>query len=120
MSLKKIFLSLFENNSDIRNLENRLVSEYNVKLSLQLTKSNVIIISKIVVNKDSRSEGIGSKVMKEICNYADKNELRIALTPSNDFGGNVNRLKQFYKKFGFVQYKGYEFRETMVREPKTN
>lgn len=56
--------------------------------------------------------------MNEICDFADKNKLRIALTPSSDFGGSKTRLIQFYKNFGFKNYKGYEFRESMIRVPQ--
>ena len=55
--------------------------------------------------------------MEEICNFADKNNLRIALTPSSDFGGSKTRLNSFYRGFGFKPYKGFELREAMVRLP---
>ena len=38
--------------------------------------------------------------------------------PSSDFGGSKSRLIQFYKSFGFKNYKGYEFRESMIRIPQ--
>jgi hypothetical protein len=60
--------------------------------------------------------------MTDLINYADKNKQIIALTPSSDFGGNKNRLIQFYKKFGFKknagQYKHYGFKDDMIRYPK--
>lgn len=56
--------------------------------------------------------------MNDICNFADEHKLRIALTPSSDFGGSKTRLLQFYKGFGFKNYKGYKFKESMVREPQ--
>ena len=59
--------------------------------------------------------------MNDLIDYADTNGQIIALTPSKDFGGNVNRLIQFYKRFGFKMNKGanknFEFRDTMLREP---
>ena len=82
-----------------------------------------LILSKIVIKKDVRQEGIGSKILNDLINYADKNKQIIALTPSSDYGGNKNRLIQFYKKFGFKhnkgQYKNFEFRDAMIRYPKT-
>lgn len=81
-----------------------------------------LILSKIVIKEGIRQEGIGSKILLELVNYADKNKQIIALTPSSDFGGNKNRLVQFYKKFGFKMnkghYKSYEFTDTMIRYPK--
>jgi len=61
--------------------------------------------------------------MQDIIDYADKNKKKIVLTPSTDFGGtSVNRLKSFYKRFGFVENKGrnkdFQIRDTMYRLPK--
>lgn len=83
-----------------------------------------IHISKIVVPKEVRGQGLGSKALKAICNFADENGMPISLTPSNDFGGNVKRLYQFYGKFGFVKNKGrnkdFIWRDAMYRRPKLN
>lgn len=81
-----------------------------------------IILSKIIVNPDSRGGGIGSSIMNDLIKYADDNKQIITLTPSSDFGGSVNRLIQFYKSFGFKMNKGYnknfEYSDTMIRYPK--
>ncbi len=79
-------------------------------------------VSKIVVPKDRRNEGIGSKAMKHIISHADKHQKRVTLTPSSDFGGSKTRLVKFYKSHGFVENKGrnkdYSTRETMYRDPQ--
>lgn len=86
------------------------------------TRNGIMTISKIVVKKEDRSSGLGSKAMEMICDFADDNGLIIALTPTNDFGGTVSRLKQFYKRFGFVENKGrtknFDTTESMVRDPQ--
>ena len=78
-------------------------------------------IPKIVIKKEFRGTGIGSDIMKEIVRYADQNKQLIVLTPSSDFGGNKNKLVQWYKRFGFKhnkgQYKNYEYTDTMIRYP---
>ncbi len=83
-----------------------------------------LILSKIIIEDECRGEGIGTEVMTDLIEYADSNKQIVALTPSSDFGGNKNRLVQFYKRFGFKpnkgQYKSYEFRDTMIRYPKGN
>lgn len=83
-------------------------------------KGDVITLSKIVVPQNERSTGKGSKLMRQLIDYADANSKHIALTPSGDFGGNVSKLKAFYKKFGFVENKGknkvFQISETMYRE----
>jgi GNAT superfamily N-acetyltransferase len=102
----------------VESLMNDIESRYDVDLFLYYSKfSHTIILSKIVIDKKNRSNGIGTNVMNEICDFADKYKLRIALTSSSDFGGSKTRLIQFYKNFGFKNYKGYEFKESMVRVP---
>jgi GNAT superfamily N-acetyltransferase len=124
-------LRLKENTPSLSNIDllrfSELVSDlmvslerkYPVDLWLQYSKiSNTIILSKIVLDKEDRGQGTGTKIMNDICSFADKYKMRIALTPSTDFGGSKGRLIQFYKGFGFKNYKGFEFKETMVREPR--
>ena len=105
-------------------IEDILSSRYGEYLDgLDIYENNdSLILSKIIVKKDARGSGIGSKIMADLINYADKNKQIIALTPSSDFGGNKNRLIQFYKSFGFKhnkgQYKHFGFRDSMIRYPR--
>jgi predicted GNAT family N-acyltransferase len=66
-----------------------------------------------------RKQGIGSKIMRMVCEYGDKVNKPIFLTPSTTFGGSsVSRLKEFYKRFGFVKNpESGPFRHVMVRYP---
>lgn len=86
------------------------IYEYNNKISIDL------IIAK------EKNSGEGTKLMKDICDYADKNKKIIILSPSDEFGGNKKRLIEFYKRFGFVENKGknkdFEIFESMYRLPK--
>ena len=80
-------------------------------------------LSQIVVPKEMRNQGIGTKAMQDITNYADQTGNRITLTPSTSFGAtSVDRLKDFYKQLGFVENKGkfkdFSTRETMYRDPQ--
>lgn len=85
-------------------------------------KDNAITVHKIVVKKEDRNKGIGSKAMKAITHHADKHGMSVRLTPSSAFGGNKARLTKFYKGHGFVENKGkhkdFSTRETMYRNPK--
>ena len=86
------------------------IYEYNNKISIDL-----------IIAKEQNS-GEGTKLMKDICEYADKSKKIIILSPSDEFGGNKKRLIEFYKKFGFVENKGknkdFEIFESMYRLPK--
>ena len=78
-----------------------------------------IVLDRIVIPIKLRKQGIGSKIMRMVCEYGDKVNKPIYLTPSTSFGGSsVNRLKEFYKRFGFVKNpEPGPFRHVMVRYP---
>ena len=101
-------------------IENKY-GEYLDGLDIYENKSS-LILSRIVINDKARNTGIGTKIMDLLVRYADTNKQIVALTPSSDFGGNKNKLVQFYKRFGFKmnkgQYKSFEFRDTMIRYPR--
>ena len=85
---------------------------------------NAIELSKIIVPKENRGEGLGSKFMQDLTAHADKYSKRVDLSPSKDFGASsVARLKEFYKKHGFVENKGkhkdYSISHSMYRHPAT-
>jgi GNAT superfamily N-acetyltransferase len=83
-----------------------------------------IKLYRIIVNPDYRNSGVGSSIMNDLVEYGDKTKKIITLTPSSAFGGNKNKLVQFYKKFGFKMNKGihksYEYMDTMIRWPRLN
>lgn len=96
--------------------------QYGIELGLKGSpSSSVLSLHKIVVSEAVRNQGTGTKAMQDILNYADAQNKTIALTPSSDFGGNKNRLTNFYKKLGFVENKGrnkdFEISESMYRSP---
>ena len=93
-----------------------------VRVSPTISSNGNIRPNVIVVPKQSRKQGIGTSVMEELVEIADKQGRRISISPSTDFGGSsVNRLKDFYSRFGFIENKGknkdFTIRETMYREP---
>lgn len=86
-----------------------------------MAKDGKATLSKVVVPKEMRGQGVGSDFMEELVRAADADGSVVQLTPSSDFGGNKARLKEFYKRFGFVENKGrnkdYELFEAMYRRP---
>jgi predicted GNAT family N-acyltransferase len=107
----------------IEDILNNKFSDYLKALDIY-EDSKSIKLSRIIVKDEFRGTGVGSEIMGDLINYADNNKKIITLTPSSDFGGNKNRLIQFYKRFGFKSNKGvhksYEYRDTMIRWPKIN
>ena len=66
-----------------------------------------IRLPRIVVRKEQRSSGLGTLAMEDLVGLADRYRLRVTLSPATDFGGSsVERLKKFYRRFGFVNNKG--------------
>ena len=98
----------FEN---VEELSKNILEKYPSLKTLFLSENNnIITIDMIEVSKDNRSSGVGSSVMNEIINYADKKGMILDLVPSikdsNIGTTSRTRLIKFYKKFGFVENKG--------------
>lgn len=96
----------------------------NVDLDISFAFDGSIKISRIFVPKTLRKQGIGTKVMSFICQFADKENRIILLSPSTDFGAtSVDRLKRFYRQFGFKNNiggrKNFKYSETMIRYPNS-
>lgn len=115
----------------VENKENELeniINKYkdkDVKVSAYITKHNDLTLSLIKISKENRNKGLGSQFMTELINFADKYNIRILLSPSIDFGASsVNRLKSFYKRFGFIENKGknknFTINHTMYRSPEND
>ena len=85
--------------------------------------SNTLYLSKIAVPEGQRGQGLGTKAMQGVIARADAEGKRVVLSPSTEYGAtSVGRLKDFYKRFGFVENKGrnknYAVSQTMYRDPK--
>lgn len=91
-----------------------------LKLDIGIDSSGVMRLSRII--SPEQGSGIGSAIMQKLTDFADQTGTRMALTPSGDFGGNVRRLRDFYKRFGFIDNKGankdFSISETMLRDPE--
>ena len=82
------------------------------------SQPDLVTLAKIEVPKAQRKQGIGSQAMRELIEYGKT----IALSPSTDFGAtSKDRLRAFYKRFGFVDNRGgskdFTISESMVRRP---
>ena len=86
---------------------------------------NKVILDSIIIPKDSRKKGVGTQIMQELIDYANKVGKRIELSPGqkDDYHGTTSkkRLINFYKRFGLLENKGrnkdYTTNKTMYREP---
>jgi ribosomal protein S18 acetylase RimI-like enzyme len=65
-----------------------------------------LTLDTIVIPKSFRNQGMGTKIMEMVCEYADEVNKPLFLTPSTSYGAtSVDRLVKFYKKFGFKRNK---------------
>jgi GNAT superfamily N-acetyltransferase len=116
----KTFRNFLIESSNIETLRSGL-DALGVDHHISQNSSGALTVHKIVVAKEKRNAGLGTNAMHLITQHADKYNNNIHLTPSNSFGGNVNKLKTFYKRHGFVDNKGknkdWSSRESMIRYP---
>jgi len=117
--------SINESVQTLESFQETLLKKYPLEHLRLYKKDSDLILDMIAINKSERKQGIGSKVLEEICDYADQNHLRILLTTAvkDTYHGttSMNRLKSFYKKFGFVENKGrnkdFTTSHNMIRKP---
>ena len=75
-------------------------------------------LSSIVIPKSLRGQGKGTEVMNKVIEYSEEVNKPIYLTPDTNFGGtSINRLKRFYRRFGFTKNTDQEVSHSMVRYP---
>lgn len=109
---------------DTASLSAELEKKHGVKLELHDSRHG-LHLAHISVPKEHQGKGIGSKVMKEITDHADKHKKRMTLDLGRKGDPHVNspsKLKKFYSKHGFVHNKGrhkdFSISSDMYREPK--
>ena len=72
----------------------------------------------ISVDEEHRNKGIGTKLMNNVLKKCGR---PIFLLATDELGGDVARLKEFYKRFGFKDYRqkrsdGLPYNANMVLE----
>lgn len=111
---------------DVSALATQIEKKYELNSFMAYENADTITLSMIEVPKANRKQGVGSAVMNELIQYADKVNKVIVLTPGqrDDKHGTTSRsrLVQFYKRFGFVENKGRNkdfqyYGDTMYRTP---
>jgi GNAT superfamily N-acetyltransferase len=106
----------------VESFSKSLAKEFDAEVDLHLKRGD-LKLDMIAVPKERRKRGIGTEIIERITKYADKYGLRVVLntaTAADNFGTtSQERLKKFYKRFGFVENKGrrknYAISENMYR-----
>lgn len=77
-------------------------------------RHGILVVSRIIVPKDKRNQGVGSSVMRSLMDFAKSKGFKTTLTPTPEFGSSKERLNKFYKGFGFKKNKDMSISETMI------
>jgi hypothetical protein len=92
-----------------------------MKFHSTLSNSGDVRLHAIEVPKEKRNQGIGSRAIKGLTRYADKQNKRVTLTPQAD-KGKKGKLEKFYKSFGFNKNSGrnkdFSVSDSRIRNPK--
>lgn len=115
-------------NEDVDKFTEDMQKRHGISLSMSKTPQGYLHLNEISVPKDKRKQGIGTAAMKDITDYADRNNHRVTLNLNQrdpDWGTtSASRLSKFYKRHGFVSNKGkhkdFSISASMYREPKGN
>jgi len=133
MKLNDIILKEDVNQNELNAFAERVKQQLGLEeFDLRALKNNVIELELILVPRKLLGQGLGSKAMELLTYFADSKGARLALQTATkgkrkDWGTtSQNRLKKFYKRFGFVPNQGRHKDFTlsiyhhMYRNPKKN
>jgi GNAT superfamily N-acetyltransferase len=102
MSAKLTFAKVRKFEAHIRKSYEGVVFE--LMVTHDLLVGNVIELTSIIVQ--DRKQGVGTAIMRELCDFANRHAMEIRLTPASKGDNTVTtsraRLIRFYKRFGFV------------------
>jgi len=113
--------------SESIDIEDQIKTKLGLQSVIVTENDDTITLHSLIVGKGKRGQGLGSKAIQMLTDYADKKQKRIVLTTTvkDKQGGTTSRarLVKFYKQFGFVESKGRNIDYTigvgkMYREPK--
>ncbi len=85
-------------------------------------KSGDLRVNQLFVPPKQQGKGIGTRVMKGLTKYADKEKKRMTLNQAPDPGKKA-KLAKFYKSHGFQKNSGrkrdFTTRDTYIRNPRS-
>jgi len=94
-----------------------------VNVDASYDRSGDIRLNNIWIPPEERNKGIGSRIMKGLSKYADKQNKRITLNQAPEKGKKA-KLQKFYQSHGFQPNKGrnrdFTTRDTHIRNPRTD
>lgn len=59
-------------------------------------------VNRISVPKPMQGDGVGTSLMEAACEAADELEAQLEIHPTENYGSDLNRLTDFFRRFGFI------------------
>ncbi len=98
---------------------NNIVSQFKdvAKIIYEYQGDNKINLSLIRIKKKLKISGLGTQILNKFCETADKYGIELNLFATDIYGSDLERLMNFYKKFGF-EYVVNDEDNKMIRQSK--
>ncbi|WP_306425470.1 GNAT family N-acetyltransferase [Streptomyces hilarionis] len=94
-----------------------------VHLSLSVSRGYLLLFLITIPNAE-RGNGLGTRVMQHLISAADQRGIAMTLNPTDNFGADLDRLQDFYRRFGFITNKWCgeigASGESMIRVPRNS
>jgi GNAT superfamily N-acetyltransferase len=103
------FMSVNLSPAKIQKFESHIKRSYEGVVFELMVTHNVLMgrgieLTWIIV--EDRKQGVGTAIMRELCDFADRHAAEIRLTPASkgDYAATTSRARliRFYKRFGFA------------------
>lgn len=121
-SYQRFFYKLKEDYGQLESIVSEINRTFPVEKLWVDEQTQGITIRALVIDREHRSKGFGTRIVKQILDYANTKQKPVAITPSKDYGGYVSRITAWAKVLGFVyntgKKKDYRFPETMIYFPR--
>ncbi|MCQ9132852.1 GNAT family N-acetyltransferase [Streptomyces sp. IBSBF 2807] len=92
-------------------------------LSLSVSRGYLLLFLITIPNAE-RGNGLGTRVMQHLISAADQRGIAMTLNPTDNFGADLDRLQDFYRRFGFITNKWCgeigASGESMIRVPRNS
>ncbi|WP_394427312.1 GNAT family N-acetyltransferase [Streptomyces sp. SGAir0957] len=83
-----------------------------------------LLLYLMIIPADQRGTGLGTRVMQHLVLAADQRGVGMTLSPSDALGADLDRLQDFYRRFGFITNTWHGVfcgsAEGMVRVPRNS
>jgi len=93
-----------DKNYNIAQEVNKKIAEEHPSVSVLITpKGEDLSMTGLFVKETERGKGAGSKVLETVKSEADRTGKKVTLTATDEFGGDIKRLNEFYERNGFTK-----------------